>query len=75
MSGGKDQGVRGWVGDDVDERAQKRVYEQTLAMLGQRRPGSAAAAGVGNGKTTKPAKLGPARGNSMMSRSCTRRTC
>lgn len=45
MSDGKQQVVEGWIYQDVGRRAQRKVFEQTVAILEQRKPGVAAAAG------------------------------
>ena len=46
MSDGKNQDVEGWIYEDVGGRAQCKVFEQTVAVLEQRKPNLVAAAGL-----------------------------
>lgn len=46
ISDGNRQAVEGWIYKDVGHRAQNKVFEQTVAVLEQRKPGVAAAAGL-----------------------------
>lgn len=46
MSDGNRQAVEWWIEEDVGRRAQQKVFEQTMVILEERKPGVAAAAGL-----------------------------
>ncbi|KAF6823824.1 Retinol dehydrogenase 11 [Colletotrichum musicola] len=46
MSDGIRQAVEGWIEENVGRRAQHKVFEQTIVILEERKPGVAAAAGL-----------------------------
>ena len=46
IADGKVTDVESWIYQDVGRRAQHKVFEQTLAILEERKPGIAAAAGL-----------------------------
>lgn len=46
IADGKATDVESWIYQDVGRRAQRKVFEQTVAILEQRKPGIAAAAGL-----------------------------
>ena len=46
MSDGENQDVEWWIYEDVGRRAQRKVFEQTVPILEERKPGIMAAAGL-----------------------------
>lgn len=46
LSDGRPQDVEAWIYADVGRRAQRKVFEQTAAVLERRKPSIAAAAGL-----------------------------
>ncbi|KIW62684.1 hypothetical protein PV04_10837 [Phialophora macrospora] len=47
MSDGKNQDVEGWIYSATGKKARVKVFEQTMSILEQRRPGIGAAVGLG----------------------------
>jgi hypothetical protein len=47
MSDGKNQDVERWIYSPMGKKAQVKVFEQTMSILEQRRPGIGAAVGLG----------------------------
>jgi hypothetical protein len=46
MSDGSNQKVEAWIYTDMGKKAQVKVFEQTMKILEQRKPGIGAAAGL-----------------------------